>query len=108
MSWVLEHPDPREGDWICLPRNSAALVLNCGMYQNDIAELRSEEVDWKAGALSRARSKTRKRGGPVVTYRLWLATAERNRCAVERPVVSVRSLISLLPRFHFASASAIG
>ncbi|WP_422929744.1 tyrosine-type recombinase/integrase [Singulisphaera sp. PoT] len=50
------------------------LMLNCGMYQNDIAELRADEVDWSAGTLTRARSKTRERGGPVVTYRLWPET----------------------------------
>lgn len=50
------------------------LCLNCGMYQNDIAELRQEEVDWKAGTIKRARSKTRERGGPVVTYKLWPET----------------------------------
>lgn len=50
------------------------LMLNCGMYQNDIAELRSDEVHWKAGTLTRARSKTRERGGPVVTYKLWPET----------------------------------
>lgn len=50
------------------------LMLNCGMYQNDIAELRRDEIDWKAGTLSRARSKTRERGGPVVTYKLWPET----------------------------------
>lgn len=50
------------------------LMLNCGMYQNDIAELRTDEVDWKAGTLTRARSKTRERGGPVVTNRLWPET----------------------------------
>jgi integrase len=50
------------------------LMLNCGMYQNDIAELRQDEVDWKKGTLTRARSKTRERGGPVVTFRLWPET----------------------------------
>jgi len=50
------------------------LMLNCGMYQNDIAELRHEEVNWNAGTLTRARSKTRERGGPVVTYKLWPVT----------------------------------
>jgi integrase len=50
------------------------LMLNCGMYQNDIAELRNDEVDWKAGTISRARSKTRDRNGPVVTYKLWPET----------------------------------
>ncbi len=50
------------------------LMLNCGMYQNDIAELRTDEVNWKAGTITRARSKTRERNGPVVTYKLWPAT----------------------------------
>jgi integrase len=50
------------------------LMLNCGMYQNDIAELHRDEVNWSKGALSRARSKTRERQGPVVTYRLWPET----------------------------------
>jgi integrase len=50
------------------------LMLNCGMYQNDIAELLREEVNWTKGTLTRARSKTRERSGPVVTYRLWPET----------------------------------
>ena len=49
-------------------------MLNCGMYQNDIAELRQEEVNWKKGTITRARSKTRERNGPVVTYKLWPET----------------------------------
>jgi integrase len=50
------------------------LMLNCGMYQNDIAELHRDEVNWKDGTLTRARSKTRERKGPVVTYKLWPET----------------------------------
>ncbi len=50
------------------------LMLNCGMYQNDIAELRNDEVNWADGTVTRARSKTRERNGPVVTYRLWPET----------------------------------
>jgi integrase len=50
------------------------LMLNCGMYQNDIAELHRDEVNWKQGTLTRSRSKTRERNGPVVTYRLWPET----------------------------------
>jgi integrase len=50
------------------------LMLNCGMYQNDIAELRTDEVDWTKGTITRARSKTRDRHGPVVTYKLWPET----------------------------------
>lgn len=50
------------------------LMLNCGMYQNDIAELYRAEVNWRQGTLTRARSKTRERHGPVVTYKLWPET----------------------------------
>jgi integrase len=50
------------------------LMLNCGMYQNDIAELHRDEVHWTKGTLTRARSKTRERRGPVVTYKLWPET----------------------------------
>jgi integrase len=50
------------------------LMLNCGMYQNDIAEMRRDEVDWSKGTVTRARSKTRERKGPVVTYKLWPET----------------------------------
>jgi len=58
------------------------LMLNCGMYQSDIADLRRDEVNWRRGTVKRARSKTRTRGGPVVTYRLWpetLALLRRHR-----------------------------
>jgi integrase len=50
------------------------LMLNCGMYQNDIAEMRKDEVNWSRGTVTRARSKTRERRGPVVTYQLWAET----------------------------------
>ena len=42
------------------------------MYQNDIAELGREEVDWAGGSLNRPRSKTPK--GPCVRYKLWPET----------------------------------
>jgi integrase len=50
------------------------LMLNCGMYQNDISELHRDEVNWSKGTLTRARSKTWDRGGAVVTYKLWPET----------------------------------
>jgi integrase len=50
------------------------LMLNCGMYQNDIAELKQGEVGWQSGTVKRPRSKTPK--GPVVTYKLWPETME--------------------------------
>ncbi|OJW08033.1 MAG: hypothetical protein BGO49_20810 [Planctomycetales bacterium 71-10] len=57
------------------------LMLNCGMYQNDIAELRHGEVDLERGTIARKRSK-RKKGGLKVTYKLWPETLEllRRHC----------------------------
>jgi len=51
-------------------------MLNCGQYQNDLAELRQDEVDWSEGIIRRGRSKTRERNGPVVSYKLWPETFE--------------------------------
>jgi integrase len=48
------------------------LGLNCGMYQADVADLGIDEVDWKAGRITRARSKTE--GAQEVTYKLWPET----------------------------------
>jgi len=51
------------------------LMLNCGMTQKDIADLSKHEVDWKAGCVTRKRSKTRKHDSvPTVRYRLWPET----------------------------------
>lgn len=57
------------------------LMLNCAMYQGDIADLQAGEVDWTAGRIVRARSKTRRhaksvgRGQPVrANWLLWRTT----------------------------------
>ena len=51
------------------------LMLNCGMQQQDIADLRQEEVDWKAGRITRKRSKTGDhKNVPEVSYLLWEET----------------------------------
>ncbi len=50
------------------------LALNCGMYQNDIAELGMSEVDWQSGIIERPRSKTP--NGPKARYQLWPETFE--------------------------------
>lgn len=52
------------------------LMLNTGMTQQDIADLKHEEVDWDRGYISRKRSKTRKASGnvPTVAYKLWPQT----------------------------------
>jgi integrase len=51
------------------------LMLNCGMYQSDIADLRQEEVDWSLGTVRRKRSKTRRiKNAPEVRYKLWPET----------------------------------
>jgi integrase len=66
------------------------LMLNCGMYQSDIAELRDAQVDWESGRITRKRSKRRK-GGYKVTYKLWAETfalLKRFRSGQERVLVS--------------------
>ena len=51
------------------------LMLNCGMYQSDIADLKPSEVDLVRGVITRRRSK-RRRQGLKVTYKLWPETME--------------------------------
>ena len=51
------------------------LMLNTGMTQKDISDLRPDEVNWKRGTITRKRSKTaRHESVPTVTYRLWKET----------------------------------
>lgn len=51
------------------------LMLNCGMTQKDISDLKTEEIDWKAGRVIRKRSKTSKfENVPTVSYLLWPET----------------------------------
>lgn len=56
------------------------LMLNCGMYQSDIADLKQSEVDWQAGRIIRRRSKGSHHSSsgtfPVVNYLLWSKTFE--------------------------------
>ena len=50
----------------------ALLMLNCGMYAKDIADLRPDEVDWELGRIKRKRSKTQHlTNTPTVDYPLW-------------------------------------
>jgi integrase len=51
------------------------LMLNCGMTQKDISDLKVEEVDWKEGRIIRKRSKTSDFDNvPTVNYLLWKET----------------------------------
>jgi len=51
------------------------LMLNCGMTQKDVSDLRHPEVDWAAGRITRKRSKTRRHVNvPEVCYALWPET----------------------------------
>lgn len=48
------------------------LMANCGMTQGDVSDLRHDEVDWRAGRITRKRSKTRdEANAPTVRYPLW-------------------------------------
>lgn len=51
------------------------LMCNCGMTQQDVSDLRDEEVDWQRGTITRKRSKTAHVADvPTVTYCLWPLT----------------------------------
>lgn len=51
------------------------LMLNCGMTQKDISDLRKDQIDFAGGAVTRRRSKTKhKKGTPLVSYPLWPET----------------------------------
>ena len=67
------------------------LMLNCGMTQKDISDLRHDEVDWDRGRITRRRSKTRKhRNAPEVSYVLWKETLDlliRERSRDDNPLV---------------------
>ena len=55
------------------------LMANCGMYQVDCAELKHSEVDWKAGTITRRRTKTKRVNSnniPIVMYYLWPTTLD--------------------------------
>ena len=53
------------------------LMVNCGMLQTDISNLRQDEVDWREGRIERKRSKTEQHEDvPVVNYKLWPLTFE--------------------------------
>jgi integrase len=64
------------------------LMLNLGAYQSDLAELGQAEVDWEAGVITRARSKTGLKG-QVVSYKLWPETLRllQKYCAPSGPLV---------------------
>jgi integrase len=53
------------------------LMANCGFTQQDVSDLRPDEVDWKKGLIKRKRSKMRRNlTVPIVTYPLWPITFE--------------------------------
>lgn len=71
------------------------LMLNCGMTQKDIADLRQPEVDWNRGRIRRRRSKTAShKDVPIVDYLLWpetfrLLRQERADAKSERVLVNL-------------------
>ena len=52
-------------------------MANCGMYAVDVAGLRRDQVDLKAGRITRKRSKTQHHENvPEVSYKLWKPTLD--------------------------------
>lgn len=51
------------------------LMLNCGMTQQDVSDLRDDEANWRDGRIIRRRSKTAHRESvPLGNYKLWPQT----------------------------------
>jgi integrase len=92
------------------------LMLNCGMYQSDISDLKPSEVDLERGVITRRRSK-RKRQGLRVTYKLWPETlallrsfgsTEGERVLVSEdgnPLVSYKTVQGKLRRYDLIGHS---
>lgn len=69
ISGLLEHATERERLYLCL-------ALNCGMGPKDMADLRHDEIDFKASTVTRKRSKTAKHDSvPIVVYPMWRETS---------------------------------
>lgn len=68
------------------------LMLNCGMTQKDIADLRQSEVDWQTGRITRIRSKRQHaENPPIVEYVLWRETFQllvKQRSTTERVLLT--------------------
>jgi integrase len=71
---------PKEVRWVISEapgklKLALLLMVNCGMTQVDVSDLKDDEVDWKCGRIIRKRSKTANQEGvPVVNYKLWPET----------------------------------
>jgi integrase len=55
------------------------LMANCGFTQQDVSDLKQEEVDWKSGTITRKRSKKERKNEeqiPTVCYKLWKETLD--------------------------------
>ena len=66
------------------------MMLNCGMYPQDISSLTQDEVDWERGRINRKRTKTRNRSEnvPKVDYLLWRETfALLKKCRSNHPTL---------------------
>jgi integrase len=76
-TWTLAEVDAVVGASRGRLRVALLLQLNCGMTQQDVADLLDEEVDWAEGRVIRRRSKTRRqKNAPTVNYPLWAETLE--------------------------------
>jgi integrase len=61
------------------------LMANCGMTQQDVSDLRKDEVNLVEGRITRKRSKTKGHGNvPTVDYKLWPVTFELLRKHVDQ------------------------
>ena len=67
------------------------LMLNCGMTQKDISDLKKTQIDFKEGTITRRRSKTEdEQNTPLVCYPLWKATLKELKANLsEHPTLAL-------------------
>ena len=62
------------------------IAANVGAYGSDLGEARLTELDLETGTLTRRRTKTGGRGGPIGRWSLWDETLERLKASlIDRP-----------------------
>jgi integrase len=89
------------------------LMLNCGFYPHDLAELRQEEVDLAHATITRTRSKLQRRGGKgkgrKITWALWPETvaAMRRHRAAEGELWFSTNRGTALVRYHQSQSSTL-
>jgi|SRR5579884_246975 len=91
-TWTIEEIQEAVNASKAILKLSILLMLNTGMTQKDVSDLADSEVNWKAGTITRRRSKAKNyKDAPTVTYRLWPLTWQllrQHRSGTERVLLT--------------------